>query len=260
MAFAIGSAIAGLAGCIFASVLTAVSPGNLGLPILIPIYAIVILGGIGSLTGVVIGAIVINISFQFLAPENPQSNARVLFFFVLALVLVLSVRPRWLGAALVGAVIVFGFVTQAIVEAVAPSWAGGNVTEGGRLAEVVGHWVVIPQGHADFGNVAYVTLVVAVLALTQMHGWWRTAALVPTVYLAAIVWETSFVEQPQVARWILFGSLLVALMTVRPQGCSGHRGWRSYERQEAPVRAQRRDEVVRRPPRRRPPGHAGERG
>jgi branched-chain amino acid transport system permease protein len=221
MAFAIGSAIAGLAGCIFASVLTAVSPGNFGLPILITIYAIVILGGIGSLTGVVLGAIVINISFQFLAPENPQSNARVLFFFVLALLLVLSVRPRWLGAALVGAVIVFGFVTQAIVEALAPSWAGGNVTEGGRLADFVGHWVVIPQGHADFGNVAYVTLVVAVLALTRMHGWWRTVALVPTVYLAAIVWETSFVEQPQVARWILFGSLLIALMTVRPQGLLG---------------------------------------
>jgi ABC-type branched-subunit amino acid transport system permease subunit len=221
MAFAIGAAIAGLAGCIFASVLTAVSPGNFGLPILITIYAIVILGGIGSLTGVVLGAIVINISFQFLAPENPQSNARVLFFFVLALLLVLSVRPRWLGAALVGAVIVFGFVTQAIVEAVAPSWAGGNVTEGGRLADVVGNWVVIPQGHGDFGNFAYVALVVAVLALTRMHGWWRTAALVPTVYLAAIVWETSFVEQPQVARWILFGSLLVALMTVRPQGLLG---------------------------------------
>jgi len=221
MAFAIGASIAGLAGCIFASVLTAVSPGNFGLPILITIYAIVILGGIGSLTGVVLGAIVINISFQFLAPENPQSNARVLFFLVLALVLVLSVRPRWLGAALVGAVIVFGFVMQAIVEAVAPSWAGGNVTEGGRLADVVGNWVVIPQGHADFGNVAYVTLVVAVLALTRMHGWWRTAMLVPTVYLAAIVWETSFVEQPQVARWILFGALLVALMTVRPQGLLG---------------------------------------
>ena len=36
--------------------LTAVSPGNFGLPILITIYAIVILGGIGSLTGVVLGA------------------------------------------------------------------------------------------------------------------------------------------------------------------------------------------------------------
>jgi branched-chain amino acid transport system permease protein len=222
MAFAIGAAIAGLVGCIFASVLTAVSPGNFGLPILITIYAIVILGGIGSLTGVVLGAIVINISFQFLAPENPQSNARVLFFAVLALLLVLAARPRWLGAALVGAVVVFGFVTQAIVEAAAPSWTGGNVTEGGRLAGVVENWVVIPSGHGRFGNFAFVALVVAVLAVTRLpRGRWRFGALVPTVYLAAIVWENSFVEQPQVARWILFGSLLVALMTVRPQGLLG---------------------------------------
>ena len=64
-------------------------------------------------------------------------------------------------------------------------------------------------------------LIVAVLALTRMHGTWRTVAVVPTVYLAAIVWENSFVEQPAVARWILFGSLLVFLMTVRPQGLLG---------------------------------------
>ena len=221
LAFAIGAAIAGLAGCIFASVLTAVSPGNFGLPILITIYAIVILGGIGSLTGVVLGAIVINISFQFLAPENPQSNARVLFFLVLGLLLVLAVKPRWVGAALIAATIALGFVTQLVVEAVAPSWSGGPVIEGGRLADVVQNWVVIPEGHGDFGNVAYVSLVVLVLIVTRLRGWWRTAALVPTAYLAVVVWETSFVEQPQVARWILFGALLIALMTVRPQGLLG---------------------------------------
>jgi branched-chain amino acid transport system permease protein len=221
MAFAIGSAIAGLAGCIFATVLTAVSPGNFGLPILITIYAIVILGGIGSLTGVVLGAIVINVSFQFLAPENPQSNARVLFYGVLVLLLLLTVRPRWVGAALVGAVLAFGIATQAIVEALAPSWTGGSIVQGGRLGGVIGDWAVIPSGHGNFGNVAYVALVVAVIVVTRLHGWWQTAALVPTVYLAAIVWETSFVEQPAVARWILFGALLIGLMTVRPQGLLG---------------------------------------
>ena len=221
-AFAIGAGIAGLAGCIFAAVLTAVTAGNFGIPILITIYAIVILGGIGSLTGVVLGAIVINVSFQFLAPENPQSHARVLFFAVLLLLLVLSVRPWWQLGAVIGAVVALGLATQAIVEAAAPSWTGGAVVEGGRLGNVVEDWVVIPSGHPDFGNVAYVALVVVVLLLTRLpRGWARTVALVPTVYLAAIVWETSFVEQPSVARWILFGALLVALMTVRPQGLLG---------------------------------------
>jgi branched-chain amino acid transport system permease protein len=221
MAFAIGAGIAGLAGCIFASVLTAITAGNFGIPILITIYAIVILGGIGSLTGVVLGAIVINVSFQFLAPENPQSQARLLFFAVLLLLLVLSVRPWWLLGAVLGSVVALGAVTQVVVEAVAPSWAGGSVVEGGRLGDVVEGWVVIPTGHGDFGNFAYAALVVAVLVLTRLRGWMRTVALVPTVYLGAIVWENSFIEQPSVARWILFGALLVALMTVRPQGLLG---------------------------------------
>ena len=63
--------------------------------------------------------------------------------------------------------------------------------------------------------------VVSILVLTRLRGRIRTVALVPVVYLAAVVWENSFVEQPAVARWILFGSLLVALMTVRPQGLLG---------------------------------------
>jgi ABC-type branched-subunit amino acid transport system permease subunit len=80
---------------------------------------------------------------------------------------------------------------------------------------------VIPHGHGHFSQGAYLSLVAVVLILTLLRGWMRTVALVPTVYLAAIVWENAFVEQPAVARWILFGSLLVALMTVRPQGLLG---------------------------------------
>ena len=221
MAFAFGSGIAGLTGCIFAAVLTAVSPGNFALPLLITIYAIVILGGIGSLTGVILGAIVINASFQFLAPENPQDRARLLFYAVLLLLLVVGLLRSWwrLGAVL-GGVVVFGVVTQAIVEAVAPTGPVGRHRRR-PLGGLVEHWVLIPSGHGRFGGVAYVALVAAVLTLTRLHGTARLVALVPTLYLAAIVWETSFVEQPAVARWILFGALLVALMNFRPQGLLG---------------------------------------
>jgi branched-chain amino acid transport system permease protein len=222
MAFAFGAGIAGLAGCIFASVLTAVTAGNFDLPLLITIYAVVILGGLGSLTGVVIGAIVINVSFQFLAPENPQNNARLLFYAVVLLLLVLSMRPWWRLGAVVGGIVGLGLVIRLVVEALAPSWTGGPVLEGGRFAGLIEDWVVIsPPGHGRFGNFAYVGLVVAVLILTRLRGWVRTVAVVPAVYLAAVVWENSFVEQPAVARWILFGALLVTLMTVRPQGLLG---------------------------------------
>jgi ABC-type branched-subunit amino acid transport system permease subunit len=221
MAFSFGAAIAGLTGCIFAAVLTAVSPGNFALPILITIYAVVILGGFGSLTGVVLGAIVINVSFQFLAPENPQNNARVLFYAILLLLLALAVRPWWRFGVVAGAVVALGLAVQQVVGAVAPSWTGGPVVEGGGLAGLIEDWVLIPDGHGRFGGVAYVALVVGILVLTQLHGLRRTVALVPCVYLAAVVWENTFVEQPAVARWILFGSLLIALMTFRPQGLLG---------------------------------------
>jgi branched-chain amino acid transport system permease protein len=221
MAFAFGAGIAGLTGCIFAAVLTAVTSGNFALPILITIYAIVILGGIGSLSGVVIGAIVINVSFQFLAPENPQNNARILFYAVIVLVLVLGMRPWWRLGAVLGGTLVFGFAAHALATALSPSWTAGAVVEGGRFGDVISDWVIIPVGHDRFANVTYLALVVAILALTKIRGWWRTGLIVPTVYLAAIVWETSFVEQPAVARWILFGALLVVLMTVRPQGLLG---------------------------------------
>jgi ABC-type branched-subunit amino acid transport system permease subunit len=221
MAFSIGAAIAGLAGCIFASVLTAVTPGNFDLPILITIYAIVILGGVGSLTGVLVGAIVINVSFQFLAPENPQDKARLLFYAAIVLLLALGLRSWWKLGAVVGAVVVLGIATVQIVEAVAPSWSGGAVVEGGRFADVIEKWVLIPPGHENFGDAVYIALVVAILVLTRLHGVTRTVALVPTAYLAALVWENSFVEQPAVARWILFGSLLIGLMTLRPQGLLG---------------------------------------
>jgi branched-chain amino acid transport system permease protein len=222
MAFAFGAGIAGLAGCIFGSVLTAVTAGNFDLPLLITIYAVVILGGLGSLTGVVLGAIVINVSFQFLAPENPQNNARLLFYAVILVLLVLSVRPWWRVGAVVVATIGLGFVTQLLVEAVAPSWSGGPVVEGGRFAGVIDDWVLISEpGHGRLGSWAYIALVVAILILTQLRAWHRTVFIVPVVYLGAVVWENSFVEQPAVARWILFGALLVGLMTVRPQGLLG---------------------------------------
>jgi branched-chain amino acid transport system permease protein len=221
LAFSFGAGIAALAGCIFAAVLTAVSPGNFGLPILITIYAIIILGGFGSLTGVVIGAIVINISFQFLAPENPQSNARLLYYGVILLMVLVWLRPWRKAAVVLGGTLVLGFALVPIVEAVAPSWSGGPVVEGGRLTRFIEHWVLIPEGHDRFGDVMYVTLIVMILTLTVVRGWVRTLLLIPTIYLAAVVWENAFVEQPAVARWILFGSLLIALMSVRPQGLLG---------------------------------------
>ena len=45
--------------------------------------------------------------------------------------------------------------------------------------------------------------------------------LVPTLYLAAFVWENLLVEDPSVTRLILIGAILIVLMNARPQGLLG---------------------------------------
>ena len=163
----------------------------------------------------------INVSFQFLAPDNPQSNARWLFYGVILLLIVIQLRPWWRLGAVIGGVLALGYATHAIVEAVAPSWTSGAVVDPGKLGSFVESWVIIPTGQDRFGDIAYIALVAVLLTLTLLHGWVRTVVLVPTIYLAAIVWENILIQNPAVARWILFGTLLIVLMNVRPQGLLG---------------------------------------
>ena len=47
------------------------------------------------------------------------------------------------------------------------------------------------------------------------------AALMPTLYLTAMVWENILAQNPSVTALILFGAMLIALMSVRPQGLLG---------------------------------------
>ena len=51
-----------------------VFPQNFDLPLLITVYAMVILGGAGSIPGVVIGAIVINVSLELLREPDERAD------------------------------------------------------------------------------------------------------------------------------------------------------------------------------------------
>ena len=78
-----------------------------------------------------------------------------------------------------------------------------------------------PVYSTRFGNIGFVLLIAAVLALSELRGLWRTILLVPTLYLAAFVWENRLVTEPSVTRILLLGALLIVLMTWRPQGLLG---------------------------------------
>ena len=97
----------------------------------------------------------------------------------------------------------------------------GTVTSGGRLTSLIHHWVIVPAHPGKSASYAYVVLVLAVITLTRLSGWWRTLAFIPVLYLVAFVWENLLVEQPAVTRLIIFGALLITIMQIRPQGLLG---------------------------------------
>ena len=222
MAFSIGAAIAGLAGSVFAAAQTGAFPQNFGTQVLILIYAVVILGGTGSLTGMIVGAIVIIASNQVLDSTSPPNVARVLFYVALIAAVFFTMRRSWprLIAAF-AATAAFGLVVHAIVDAVWSRGTAGHVTSGGFLTGIIRNWVLLPTNPGRLAVYGYLLMIVCVVAVVQLKGWWRLVVLVPTLYLTAFVWENLLVQNPAVTRYVLFGALLIAVMTIRPQGLFG---------------------------------------
>lgn len=227
MGFAVGAGIAGVAGAIYAPVQGAVFPANFDLVLLITLYAMVVLGGAGSLVGVTVGAVLIN---GLLEALNDADNASWIFYGVLAIALLALLRPWWQPLAVLGATIVFGFAVHEIAEQLRPSLVAGAVKGDSRIDRLVDAWVLLPQNVVTgdglpsgwLPRIAYIALVAAALGLTLLRGRvWRLVGLVPVLYLAACVWANVLITQPAVARFVLIGGLLVGLMAYRPEGLFG---------------------------------------
>src|SRR4029453_13389074 len=80
MSFAFGAAVAALTGVLFSSLNPCAFPVTFSFPLLITIYPMVILGGSGSQAGVVLGAILISSTLEFL---REPADARLLFYAVI---------------------------------------------------------------------------------------------------------------------------------------------------------------------------------
>jgi ABC-type branched-subunit amino acid transport system permease subunit len=222
MAFSLGAAIAGLAGSVFAAAQTGAFPQNFSTQVLILIYAVVILGGTGSLTGMIVGAIAIIASNQVLDSTSPPNVARVLFYSALIAAVYFTMRRSWVRLVTAfAATAIFGLAVHAIVDAAWSRGTAGPVTSGGFLTGVIRNWVLLPTNPGRLAVYGYLLMIVCIIALVQLKGWWRLIVLVPTLYLTAFVWENLLVQQPAVTRYVLFGALLIAVMTVRPQGLFG---------------------------------------
>jgi branched-chain amino acid transport system permease protein len=219
LAFMMGAAVAGLTGAIAAPLRTGVFPTDFDLPLLITIYAMVILGGSGSLAGVVIGAIVINVALEVLTNAE---HARWLFYGAIVLAVLRLVRPwRWAIGVLAGTV-AFGLLIRLGAEVWWERGVARGAAEGADvITRVVSSWVLLPADTLTIAKYLYVALVASVLGLTLVHGRARLIGLIPVLYAAAFVWENLLAPEPSITRLILLGALLVALMNARPQGLLG---------------------------------------
>jgi branched-chain amino acid transport system permease protein len=221
MAFAFGAMIAAMAGTVFAAQQSSVFPTDFDTPYLILIYAGLILGGAGSMAGAVLGGLTVSIILDgFL---RSPSEAGYIFYGLILLTMVVKMRPWTRLAAVLGATVVFGLAVHAIVDAIAPSAVAGGPQSTGWIASALHGWVIVPANPVAFGNAGFVALICLVVALSRVHGRWRDALLVPTLYLAACVWEGRLVAQPSITRQILLGAVLIAMMAARPNGLLGSR-------------------------------------
>jgi branched-chain amino acid transport system permease protein len=220
LAFAFGAAVAALTGTLFASLNGGVYPETFSLALLITVYTMVILGGAGSQTGAVLGAVLIYVFLEALRDEDV--SGWVFYAFVI-LSLVALIRPLRAVAAVLAATVALGFVVHAVAGAIDSSWTAGAPPESDRLTTWLDAWVAIPESPGSAKTVAYIALVALLLFVTTLKGLARWIALVPTLYLAAFVWENVLSKQPDVTRFILIGALLVGVMISRPSGILGER-------------------------------------
>jgi len=92
LAFAIGAGFSGLSGAVFATKLSSVFPHSFNLLVSINVLCLIIVGGMGSLPGVVVGALVLIGLPEFL---REFAEYRYLMYGALLIVMML-VRPEGL--------------------------------------------------------------------------------------------------------------------------------------------------------------------
>jgi ABC-type branched-subunit amino acid transport system permease subunit len=220
-AFAGGAVVAALAGTIYAAQQASVFPTDFDTPVLILIYAGLILGGAGSIAGACLGALVVMIIYDGLL--RSPADAGVLFYGLILLTLVAKLRPWRRLAVVLAATVALGLAAHAIAGAISASAVAGGPKSGGWIADALREWVIVPADAQTAGNWGYVILICLLIALVQVSSRWRTILLPPTLCLASFVWETRLVVEPSVTRQIMIGAILIVMMNARPQGLLGQR-------------------------------------
>ncbi len=96
LAYALGAVWGGVAGCFLAVQLTLISPQSFTFNQSVQILIVVVLGGLGSIPGVILGAVVVVMTPEALRSLPGDWQSARLFIFALALVALMIFRPEGL--------------------------------------------------------------------------------------------------------------------------------------------------------------------
>ena len=238
LAVGVGAGIGALAGTINAALLQGAFPDDYNTFVLITIYAVVILGGAGSLFGGLFAAWAVQVALQALQPGTEPSdwtsNGRGLFYGVILLIVLVKLRPWRRLVVVLGGTIAFGAILHAVIGAIWPRGVHGGILNssntfdhGGTLGWLIRHWLVLPAHTYDEGgytvfNYLIVLLIAMILCLTLVKGRRRDLLLIPTIWLAGLVYEARLIEEATGAtRFLLLGTALIVVMAAKPAGLFG---------------------------------------
>lgn len=90
LAFGIGGAVAGIAGCVFAAKQGTVSPDSFDFVVSVMVLAMVVLGGLGNQLGAILGALLLSLLPEFLRGFDIYR----MLLFGLAMILMMLLRPQ----------------------------------------------------------------------------------------------------------------------------------------------------------------------
>jgi ABC-type branched-subunit amino acid transport system permease subunit len=220
MAFSFSAVVGALAGTVFAAQQDNVFPTNFTSNILILIYACLVLGGVGSIAGAILGGVVVTAAENML---SSPTDAGYLFYGLILIVLIARVRPWRHLAAVIAGTIALGYAAHAIVGAISSSAVAGSPGSSGWIGSALRGYVIVPSNPSTYGNVLYIVLICLLIAVVRIQGVRRLIAVVVTLYVAACCWEARLIVNPAITTQIMIGAILIVTMAARPNGLLGKR-------------------------------------
>ncbi|MGH2592430.1 MAG: branched-chain amino acid ABC transporter permease [Anaerolineae bacterium] len=219
MAFAIGAAIAALTGSVYAAWQGNVVPNRYDLTLLIELYAMMVLGGLGSLPGVILGALIFTTLPELL--RNVEL-AGFLFYIGGLIGLIGWLRLTRRLAAVLGVTLAGGLLLKLAVNWLWPGLdTGMPPAQGSLLNQLAQGWLVIPENFKGIGNLVMGGALLTLLLTLLIKKPWRWIILGLSLYMFAFAWETRLATEPSVTRILVVGATLIVLMITRPQGLLG---------------------------------------